>query len=963
MRLRALLVSSLALVSCATEKPADVAPPPVTQQPVVQPPIVEAPPTAPPSAPTLVDDRLPALPTATEHAPAHWPFDVERYAIDVIVDPPRHAISGRVTIDVTDGADALDVLPLDAVGMTFDDVAQFGTAAAKAAYTYDGKTLRIPLGEPRRAGTKRRFEISYSATPTRGVYFNDGDPAQVYTQGEAEDSRYWFPCHDAPDDRATHDISVHVPPGWEVVSGGQSIAMTTTANGHPTGQHRFVVDVPHVAYLTSLVAGDYRVVEEQGVVPLQYVVEERDAPYAKDDFKKTDAVLRFFGEYTGLPYPYPKYAQTCVRNFMFGGMENISATTLTDHTIHPPEWESARSSTSLIAHEAAHQWFGDWITCADWSHCWLNEGFATYFDLLFTEHDEGRDMFLWRLRGERHGALGAMDHKRRAMISSTYVEPMDLFDGHAYAGGACRLHMLRHLLGDKTFKGAIRHYVKTCGLQCVTTDDFEKAVEDYSGQDLAWFFDQWFKKAGYPVLKVRWKWDEAKKAEIVTVEQTQKAEGGVPEAYRLPLDIDFSVLDTDPSSNDKSPGLPLKRLRRRFEVSKRIESFEVPLVEAARHVEPDPDTALLARFDLDRALNEQGQLAFDTTSPSWRVEASEALVAAMKDEKQAPLERENPRAVLVTLLHNPEWLQPSGRLPAFRAWLASQIAAVKDDRSAKELIAVLDSQDDLRVRLAAIEALAGYGENAAARATVAWRAARDAMTSHTTDSNELIQAAVVSAIAKLKPPNAFETLSAAVERPGFHSVIRVAALHGFADLGDERAFATLVRFAKSGEDFWARGPAIGSLGRMGKKKPAWRDAVLPYLDDNERGVRQTAADALAKIADPDTMATLVAHFHAETWPACREALRNAVRSCRAAAVEEGRLVSVESVRAADLRERHAALRDEAAALEESLKTLAGDEKTSAETRAKSLKDQMAQLQRDLGALGVAVKPPPKPPAK
>jgi aminopeptidase N len=667
---------------------------------------------------------------------------------------------------------------------------------------------------------------------------------------------------------------------------------------------------------------------ENGVVPLQYVVEERDAPFAKGDFRKTNDILQFFGDYTGLPYPYPKYSQTCVRNFMFGGMENISATTLTDHTIHPPEWEPARTSTSLIAHEAAHQWFGDWITCADWSHCWLNEGFATYFDLLFTEHDEGRDEFLWRLRGERHGALGAMDHERRPVVWNKYATPMDLFNGHAYPGGAVRLHMLRHLLGDKTFRGAIQHYVKTCGLQCVTTDDFQKAVQDYSGQDLAWFFDQWFRKPGYPVLKVRWKWDEAKKAEIVTVEQTQKAEGGVPEAYRLPLDVQFGVKDMT---------------THRLNVTKRSETFEIPRPSGGELPRFDPESALLARFDVDVSADEQMVIAFADPNVARRIDAVDALGAIVRDEKKPAAERDAAFGYL-------RKVDPGDAFAPLRAGWMGQIASRKDDAAAAVLIDALNADKDLRVRLAAADALHGFAGDAKAIA---------AMTSLLADPNDLLRASAVAGVAKLKAPNAFETLLDHVEKPGFHSVVRVAALHGFGDLGDERAFATLVRFAAPGDN-WARGPAIDSLGRMGKKKPAYRDAVLPYLDDPERGVRHAAADALGKIADPDTMETLVAHFNTETWPACRDALRNAIKACRAAAVEEGRLVSVEAARASEMRDRHAALRDEADALETSLKTLVGDEKTTAETRLKSLKDQMAQLQRDLGTLGVAVKPAPKP---
>jgi aminopeptidase N len=890
------------------------------------------------TAPALFDDRLPPPVQATEHTPAPWQFDVKNYAIALFVNYGECSIEGTVTIDVDDAADGLAAIELDAVGMTIGGVM---LGERPAPYGYDGRKLRIELPEPRRTGTSRRIKVQYETRPIRGVYFNyapmnaaGSDPPQVYSQSEMEDARYWFPCHDAPDDRATSKLDLGlVPPGWVVVGNGKTACIPNSAEPNVPPDWSSRLDVPHVSYLISMTTGAYVVIDEKGVVPLQYVVEKRDAPYAAANFKKTDAVLRFFGDYTGLPYPYPKYAQTCVRNFMWGGMENISATTLTDHTIHPADWEPAHDSTSLVAHEAAHQWFGDWITCSDWSHNWLNEGFATYFDLLFTERDEGRDAFLWRLRGERNGALGAMDNERRAVVSNRWADPDEMFDGHAYAGGATRLHMLRHLLGDETFQGAIRHYVKKCALSCVTTDDFEHAVEEFTGQDLKWFFDQWFRKPGYPVLKVRSTWDAAKKAEIVTVEQTQKAEGGTPEAYRLALDVAF-----DPHH------LPLTK--RRLEITKRSETFEFPMEAAPPCVLIDPDTALVARFDFGLSPDELATVAADDHNVARRLDAMEALGAIVRDDKKPAAERDAAFGHL--LKAGPK----DAYAPLRAAWLG-QVASRKDDATAQMLIEAMNADADLRVRLAASDTLHGFAGNAKAL---------EALAAHLDDANDLLRASAVLGVAKLKHAQAFDVMTAQVERPGWHSAVRNAALRGLGELGDERAFATFVRFAAPGDN-WSRGTAIEMLGKLGANRPAWRDAVLPYLDDRERDVRQTSAAALGAMGDPGAIPALCAHFATETWPAVKDALRNSVRACRAKGIEAGRLDTVESVRGHDLREQHAALRDEAESVEKSVAVLTGDAKTDAESHLKSLRDRMRQLKHDLDALGVPEKPKPKPPAK
>lgn len=893
-----------------------------------------------PTAPALFDDRLPPPVPVTEHVPAPWQFDVKHYAIDLRVKDEEHAIEGSVTIDVDDAADGLAAITLDAVDMTIGEVTLDTPSGPRAApYAYDGAKLRIELPEPRRTGTARKLRIDYATRPTRGLYFNDGpmfpaggDPPQVYSQGEMEDSRYWFPCHDFPDDRATSDIRVFPPSGWEVMGAGAGGPESGITISRFSGTWTYRLDVPHVSYLISMTTGEYEVVDEKGVVPLKYVVDRRDAPYVAANFRKTDAVLRFFGDFTGLPYPYPKYAQTCVRNFMWGGMENISATTLTDSTIHPPDWEPVHDSTSLVAHEAAHQWFGDWITCSDWSHNWLNEGFATYFDLLFTEKDEGRDAFLWRLRGERYGALGAMDNERRAVISNRWADPDEMFDGHAYAGGACRLHMLRHLLGDEAFRGAIRHYVKKCALQCITTDDFQHAVEEFTGQDLGWFFDQWFKKPGYPVLKVRSSWDAAKKAAVVIVEQTQKAEGGTPAAYRLALDLAF-----DPNH------LPLTK--HRVEITQRSQVFEFPMESAPACVRVDPDTALLARFDLDVSLDQWANVPSYEDNPALRFDAYDALAGIVRDEKRPAADRDKAHAALVEAFRAEKFVDA-------RAALAGHVALRKTDATAQILIDAMNTDADLRVRLAAEDQLHGFAGN---------QKVLDALSLHLDDANDLIRASAVLGVAQLKHPLAFDIMTAQVERPGWHSAVRTAALRGLGELGDERAFGTFVRFAAPGDN-WSRRTAIDMLGKLGAKKPAWRDAVLPYLDDSERDVRASAAAALAAIGDPDVIPTLCAHFGTETWPSTKDAMRNAVRACRVKAVEAGRLVTVEAARGHALRESHAALREEAEAVEKSVKVLTGDAKTEAEAHLASLRDRMRQTKSDLDALGIPEKPKPKSPA-
>ena len=189
---------------------------------------------------------------------------------------------------------------------------------------------------------------------------------------------------------------------------------------------------------------------------------------------------------------------------------------------------SSSDADGLVAHELAHQWFGDLLTCKDWSHIWLNEGFASYFDPLFAEHDRGEDAFRLQMDGELQGYLGNDRMYRRPIVETRYGSPMQMFDGMTYAKGGCVLHMLRGLLGDEAWWKGIRAYVAKHKFQVVETDDFRKAMEEASGKDLKWFFDQWLYKAGHPELKVRWHYEDADKTVRVKVEQTQKLDEQTP---------------------------------------------------------------------------------------------------------------------------------------------------------------------------------------------------------------------------------------------------------------------------------------------------------------------------------------------------------------------------------------------------------------------------------------------------
>ena len=862
-----------------------------------------------PDPATPFDDRLPAQPKKTPHPPVPWAFDVLHYGIDIALDLEHGRVAGEVTVRVRDLEDGVDVLPLHAEEMEIQTVVDRDGGAV--AFVHQDGELRLSLPGASKTGTEREFRISYAATPARGLHFLAAPAGhaefgrQVWSQGECEDTRYWLPCHDAPDDRATHSMNVRVPDAMTVTCAGERVGVTE--NGDGTATWNFDMATPHVSYLITVVAGDLVVrTDDSGAVPLEFVASRAQADDAVSSLRRTQDVLAFLGRITGEPYPYPRYAQSCVRDFVFGGMENISATTLTDTTLHPRSHEPLKSSDGLVAHEAVHQWFGDLLTCAHWSHVWLNEGFATYFTQLWREHDQGRDAFLVAIRGTMNGALGASEKARRPVISDVYARPFDLFfDGHAYGGGAARLHALRVELGDETFFKAIRLYVARHKEKVVTTEDFESAVSEAAGADMSWFFDQWFRKPGRPKLKVRWKWEADAGALQVTVEQTQ-TEKKFPQVYRLTLDLVADLAD--------GTSAPQRRLR----IDKRKQTFTVPLTAKPLRVRLDPDRGLLARLDVKRPFKKWVELATLDPSPAGRLDALAEVAKVARRKKDSPRRSLARRLLSRVVADDPRF--------EVRKSAVGELKKLRQPWSAELLAARAINDPDLRVRRDAINALGELDGDA-----VALRA----LEALAFDSPAALRPAALRSFAKINGKRAYELLISAVQTPGWQSQIRAAALNGLADVGDERAFATLVRYAAPGSDPWTRDEALNALGRMGTARAEYTEAVLAHLNDPRRAVREAAAKALAKLADPGAVPALMDAYRAARWPRARNTLRNAIIACRKAAVKSGRLVTVEAVRAAGIRAEHADARE------------GGD------------KQRAAALKKQLDELGVPPFPKPK----
>ena len=456
-----------------------------------------------------------ATPETRTHFAPDCPVTIAHTRLEFEPDLRAHTLRGQVTLSLTSRRDDLDAVELDAVDMSFTSVT---VDDASAAHRYDGKRLRVELGRVVGLGEKLTLSVAYHCAPVRGLYFVGPDPAhpdrplECWTQGQDEDSRCYFPCVDAPLVKSTSEVLCTAPSGDFVLSNGDLRERRDLGKGR-TLWH-YTLDFPHSPYLVTLVCGQFAELKtrapETGVDVYYYGPKGREADIERT-LKTTPAIIDFFSKIIGVRYPFSRYSQIFVSDFIFGGMENTTATTLTGEAMLDERAALDQDVEYLVAHELAHQWWGDLLTCREWPEAWLNEGFATYFEYVWRTHSRGRDEADVDLLGDLEGYLDEAGEYQRPIVCRQFEEPIDLFDRHLYEKGGRVLHMLRHELGDAVFWRAIRLYAERHGKGSVETRDLARAVEEAAGRNLDRFFHQWTQFSGHPELELTWQWDADKR--------------------------------------------------------------------------------------------------------------------------------------------------------------------------------------------------------------------------------------------------------------------------------------------------------------------------------------------------------------------------------------------------------------------------------------------------------------------
>jgi len=482
--------------------------------------------------------------------------DLIHTKLEVSFNWPKSQLNGNATLTCSPYFYSTDSLILDAKAMEVFSVMLDGKSLK---YKYnDSKFLRIKLDREYTKDEKYTVSIKYIAKPEekaaggssaitsdKGLYFinpTGEDPnqmPQIWTQGETEASSVWFPTIDRPNQKTTQEIYITVEDKYKTLSNGKLVSSKKNDDGTRTDYWK--QDLPHVPYLFMMAVGEYKVVEDSYTRPdgtkmaVNYYVEPEWEEHAQAIFGETPEMIGFFSELLGVDYPWDKYHQVVAREYVSGAMENTGAVVFGDFVYKTKRELIDGNDHSIIAHELFHHWFGDLVTCESWANLPLNESFANYSQYLWDEHYYGRDEADYNAEKEAEGyyqSAAQMGH--HDMIWYDYDEKEDMFDGHSYNKGGRILHMLRYYLGDDAFFASLKHYLEIHQYKPVEIHDLRIAFEDVSGEDLNWFFNQWFFASYHPELEVT---QDLSVPDQVTLRIEQKQDLEKAPLYKLPLKV------------------------------------------------------------------------------------------------------------------------------------------------------------------------------------------------------------------------------------------------------------------------------------------------------------------------------------------------------------------------------------------------------------------------------------------
>ena len=475
--------------------------------------------------------------------------DLIHTKLDVHFDYKKCYLYGKEWVTLKPHFYPTDSLRLDAKGMDINRICVVNNGKnIPLRFTYDSLSLHITLDRAYQNTEQYTIYIEYISKPNeitgrrndeKGLYFINPDsteinkPVQIWTEGEPESASVWFPTIDKPNQKTTEEISMTVPSKYVTLSNGRLASQKNNMDGSRTDTWK--MELPHAPYLFMMAVGDFKIYKDKWHgKEVSYYLEPKYAPYAKDIFGLTPEAIGFFSKTLGVDFPWNKYSQVIVRDYVSGAMENTTATMLGEPVQGTARELVDRYYNTGIQHELFHQWFGDYVTAESWSNLTLNESFADFAEIIWLEYKYGKDAADEHVYKGLQGYLNNRDNKAKSLVNFNYKNIKEVFSGVTYQKGGRILNMLRNYLGNAAFYKGLHIYLIRNAFKSAESQQLRLAMEEASGLDLNWFFNQWYYRAGHPVLNITYKWDEAAKMQTVYLQQTQDGN-----AFILPVPIDI----------------------------------------------------------------------------------------------------------------------------------------------------------------------------------------------------------------------------------------------------------------------------------------------------------------------------------------------------------------------------------------------------------------------------------------
>lgn len=564
-------------------------------------------------------------------------------------DFAKNQLKGTATITLKPWFYPQDFLELDAIGFDILSVKQ-GDQDLK--FTYDQKKLGLYLNRKFLPSELLKISISYVAKPDeiaknpllaevkeKGLYFvdpTDQKPEQVWTQGETEFNSCWFPTLDAPNQKHTQLVKIKVRDDYKTLSNG--ILRSSDKHKDGTRTDTWEMDLPHSVYLTMMAAGNFEKVVDSSFTDfeLSYYVEPKFKKEALEIFGRTPQMIKFFETKLGIKYPWQKYAQIAVRDYISGAMENTTAT-VHGHTIQKPLGKLMdENDDGVIAHELFHHWFGDLVTAESWANLPLNESFANYSEYLWAENFKGNEEAQWQNYLALNEYLNEADEKQVPLIRYYYDDAEEMFDRHSYNKGGRVLHMLRKEVGDEAFFASLHYYLSQNKFENTEIFDLKKAFEYVTGRDLQWFFDQWFMKPGHPRIHTSHTYEDG----ILKLSTFQQIDSINTLVYQLPMTLEIG---TDTGSYFKT-----------IELNQQVQEFQFQVEKAPVFVHLDPYGDVLAVIDQEQTMDEKKAIALRSKGVIARVMSLESI-STDPSQEQNPVYDVKIREVALAALKDPFW--------------------------------------------------------------------------------------------------------------------------------------------------------------------------------------------------------------------------------------------------------------------------------------------------------------------